>query len=37
MTKDERWMTSYKKAMRFLKENGKKPSRYIPKERNQRS
>ncbi len=37
MTQDERWLTNYEEAMRFLKENHRKPSRYIPEERNLRS
>ena len=37
MTQEERWYARYDEAMRFLKENGRKPSRYIPEERNLRS
>lgn len=37
MTQDERWLERYEEAMSFLKENHRKPSRYVPEERNLRS
>ena len=37
MTQDERWMTNYDEAIRFLNEYHRKPSRYVPEERNLRS
>lgn len=37
MTQDERWQERYEKVMRFLKENHRKPSRYIPEERDLRN
>ena len=37
MTQDERWLANYEEAVRFLNENHRKPSRYIPEERNLRS
>ena len=37
MTQDEKWMTNYEKAMWFLSENHRKPSRYVLEERNLRS
>lgn len=37
MTQEERWLKNYETALQFLKENKRKPSRYIPEERNLRS
>lgn len=37
MTQDERWQEKYEEVMSFLKENHRKPSRYIPEERDLRN
>lgn len=37
MTQDERWIENYEKAMRFLSENHRKPSRYVAEERDLRN
>lgn len=37
MTQDEKWMTRYEEAKRFLQENHRKPSRYVAEERNLRN
>lgn len=37
MTQDEKWLERYREAMRFVETNRRKPSRYIPEERNLRS
>ena len=36
MTQDEKWMARYEETIRFLQENHRKPSRYVPEERNLR-
>lgn len=37
MTLDERWIENYEKAMRFLSENHRKPSRYVAEDRDLRN
>ena len=37
MTQDERWIENFEKAMRFLSENHRKPSRYVAEERDLRN
>ncbi len=37
MHPQQEWLANYEEAMRFLNENHRKPSRYIPEERNLRS
>ena len=37
MTQEEKWMSRYEEAIQSLKENHRKPSRYIAEERNLRS
>lgn len=37
MTQDERWQEKYEEAMRFMEENHRKPSRYVPEERDMRN
>lgn len=37
MNQDERWIENYEKAMRFLSENHRKPSRYVAEERDLRN
>lgn len=37
MTQDEKWLKNYEEAMGFLKENKRKPSRYVAEERNLRN
>ena len=36
-TQDERWMARYRECLRFLEEEGRKPSKHYPEERNLRS
>lgn len=33
MTHDERWMSMWQSYMDFMKENGRRPSKYKPEER----
>lgn len=37
MTQDELWLTKWQKAIDFLETNHRKPSRFVPEERNRRS
>jgi len=37
MTQDELWLTKWQEAVDFLETNHRKPSKFIPEERNMRS
>ena len=37
MTKDELWLAKWKKAIDFLETYHRKPSKFVPEERNMRS
>ena len=37
MTQDELWLTKWQEAIDFLETNHRKPSKFIPEERNMRS
>ena len=37
MTQDERWMYQWQEAVDFLETNHRKPSKFVPEERNLRS
>ena len=37
MTQDELWLTKWQEAIDFLETNHRKPSKFVPKERNVRS
>ena len=37
MNQDELWLAKWKEAMDFLETNHRKPSKFIPEERNMRS
>ena len=36
-TNEERWMARYRECLRYLEEEGRKPSKHYPEERNLRS
>lgn len=33
MTQDERWMAKYEEVKRFVEDNKRNPSKYVPEER----
>ena len=37
MTQDERWLAKWQEAIDFMETNHRKPSKFIPEERNLRS
>ena len=37
MTQDELWLAKWQKAIDFLETNHRKPSKFVPEERNMRS
>ena len=37
MTQDELWLTKWQEAIDFLETNHRKPSKFVPEERNMRS
>lgn len=37
MTQDELWLTKWQEAVDFLETNHRKPSKFVPEERNMRS
>ena len=37
MTQDERWLSNWREVMDFMKNNGRRPSKFVPEERGLRN